>query len=214
MAFAIKSSKARLSFRYLLCHLAAATDSQCTIFSRRLNFQFETRFPWLKDKRFIFETGVDKYWVLNQHQCSKFAVVVNDEILSHVVFLDESMTPRNRYIICDSDIALTSAAYLNTLAVCNVVCVYYIEDLLTFRSEWLKNDVVLARTVDFDDVYDFVVICDFERKVNLAQLAVKLLEFYDKLLAMDLARAFGLEPAAQAFKVDAAHSTSTFARWD
>lgn len=62
-------------------------------------------------------------------------MVVNDEILSHVVFLDESMTPRNRYIICDSDIALTSAAYLNTLAVCNVVCVYYIEDLLTFRSE-------------------------------------------------------------------------------
>ena len=87
------------------------------------------------------------------------------------------MTPRDRNIISDSNIAFTSTSYLDALAVCNIVCVNNIKYFLTFRRKRLENDIVLAWAVNFNDVDDLVVVCNLEWKVYFAQFTVKLLKF-------------------------------------
>jgi hypothetical protein len=68
-----------------------------------------------------------------------------------------------------------------------------VEDLLgRFGRQRFKNNEILFRALDVDDIDDLVIVSNLEWKIYSAKFAVKLLEFDDNLLAMGFARTLGL----------------------
>ena len=143
-------------------------------------------------------------------------MVVVNVVLAARGLLNISVRPRHRNVVSDSDVAIGAPPNLDLVVGTGVdgrsgrghfqvLCVDDIKDLLGFRAERLKDDKVSLRGLHLHDVHNLVVVADLEGKVDLAELAVQLLEFDHGLLAMDFSSALGLQPVPQTLQVDPAH---------
>lgn len=153
-------------------------------------------------------------------------MVVIQIILALGSLLDKSVRARHRDVVRDPNIRVSPTTDLNLVVryVCGVglsrhrgfhlLCIYDVEYFLGLLGQRLKDNEVLFGAVDLNDVYDSVAVGNFEREIDFAKFAVELFEFDNDLLAVDLASALSLQPAAETLKVDVAHRACAFTRRD
>jgi hypothetical protein len=123
------------------------------------------------------------------------------------------MTSWYRDIVSYSYITVCASTNLNFLILrlwtSHLFCIHDVEYFGTLTLKWFKYYKILFWYIHLNNINNSIIVGNFEWKIHLAKLTIKLFKLYNDLLLVHFSRAFCLQPTSQTFQMDVTHRACT-----